>query len=225
MLSEKQHNILDFINQFITDEGYAPTIREIQRGCEISSTSVVSYNINALKEKGYFDLRKNSSRGIVNNKFHEKQIRNIPVVAKIAAGQPLEISEDIQTRNFDENIEIPVNWFPDWGSSITENIIALKVKGDSMIGDMIRDGDVILVEKTEHLSEIQPNQISVISIKDENACTLKRIRLGKNKDEVTLISSNPSYKAITKKASDIKVEGKVLALLRSYKTDIVNFST
>ena len=110
MLSEKQENILDFINRFIAEEGYPPTIREIQKSCNISSTSVVSYNINSLKNKGYLDLKTGKSRGIVNNHFTKEKIINIPIVATLAAGEPLEIPDPITTSP--EEIEIPIDWFP-----------------------------------------------------------------------------------------------------------------
>ena len=64
MLSERQQNILDFINQFLDEEGFPPTIREIQKSCDISSTSVVSYNIEALRKKGHLEVKSNKSRGI-----------------------------------------------------------------------------------------------------------------------------------------------------------------
>ena len=211
MLSEKQENILDFIKKFIAEEGYPPTIREIQKSCNISSTSVVSYNINALKDKGYLDRKIRKSRGIINNHFAKEQIISIPIVAKIAAGEPLEIPEITTTSQ--EEIEIPIGWFPK-----NKNIFALEVKGDSMTGDMISDGDVIVVEKIEDFNEIQPNQISVITMINENSCTLKRIRFNKNKDEVTLVPSNPSYDPVTTKASNIRIQCKVLGLLRSFNT-------
>ncbi len=211
MLSEKQENILDFIKKFIAEEGYPPTIREIQKSCNISSTSVVFYNINALKDKGYLDRKIRKSRGIVNNHFAKEQIISIPIVAKIAAGEPLEIPEITTTSQ--EEIEIPIGWFPK-----NKNIFALEVKGDSMTGDMISDGDVIVVEKIEDFNEIQPNQISVITMINENSCTLKRIRFNKNKDEVTLVPSNPSYDPVTTKASNIRIQCKVLGLLRSFNT-------
>ena len=192
MLSERQQNILDFINQFLDEEGFPPTIREIQKSCDISSTSVVSYNIEALRKKGHLEVKSNKSRGIINN--------------------PLEIPEDIGI-NYEEEIEIPIDWFPK-----NKNIFALEVKGDSMSGDMISDGDVIIAEKIVDITEINSNQIGVINIKDENSATLKRISFNKDQNEVTLIPSNPDYLPITKKASNIKIEGKVLGLLRSFNT-------
>ena len=216
MLSEKQENILNFINRFISEEGYSPTIREIQKSCNISSTSVVSYNINALKNKGYLDRKLRKSRSIVNNQLNKEQVILIPLLARIAAGVPLEIPESqiiFSPSNFQEEIEIPTGWFPK-----NNNIFALEVKGDSMTGDMISDGDVIIVEKIEDSNEIHPNQINVILIIDENSSTLKRIRFNKKRDEVTLLSSNPSYSPITTKASNIKIQCKVLGLLRSFNT-------
>ena len=211
MLSEKQENILDFINRFIAEEGYPPTIREIQKSCNISSTSVVSYNINSLKDKGYLDRKIGKSRGIVNNHFTKEKIINIPIVATIAAGEPLEIPDPITTSP--EEIEIPIGWFPK-----NKNIFALEVRGDSMTGDMISDGDVIVVEKIKDFNEIPPNQINVITMKDEYSCTLKRIRFNRDNNEVTLIPSNPSYDPITTKASNIIIQCKVLGLLRSFNT-------
>ena len=212
MLSERQQNILDFINQFLDEEGFPPTIREIQKSCDISSTSVVSYNIEALRKKGHLEVKSNKSRGIINNQINKEKIISIPLVGKIAAGEPLEIPEDIGI-NYEEEIEIPIDWFPK-----NKNIFALEVKGDSMSGDMISDGDVIIAEKIVDFTEINSNQIGVINIKDENSATLKRISFNKDQNEVTLIPSNPDYLPITKKASNIKIEGKVLGLLRSFNT-------
>ena len=212
MLSERQQNILDFINQFLDEEGFPPTIREIQKSCDISSTSVVSYNIEALRKKGHLERKSNKSRGIINNQINKEKIISIPLVGKIAAGEPLEIPEDIRI-NYEEEIEIPIDWFPK-----NKNIFALEVKGDSMSGDMISDGDVIIAEKIVDITEINSNQIGVINIKDENSATLKRISFNKDQNEVTLIPSNPDYLPITKKASNIKIEGKVLGLLRSFNT-------
>ncbi|MBA30803.1 MAG: repressor LexA [Dehalococcoidia bacterium] len=212
MLSERQQNILDFINQFLDEEGFPPTIREIQKSCDISSTSVVSYNIEALRKKGHLEVKSNKSRGIINNQINKEKIISIPLVGKIAAGESLEIPEDIGI-NYEEEIEIPIDWFPK-----NKNIFALEVKGDSMSGDMISDGDVIIAEKIVDITEINSNQIGVINIKDENSATLKRISFNKDQNEVTLIPSNPDYLPITKKASNIKIEGKVLGLLRSFNT-------
>ncbi len=212
MLSERQQNILDFINQFLDEDGFPPTIREIQKSCDISSTSVVSYNIEALRKKGHLEVKSNKSRGIINNQINKEKIISIPLVGKIAAGEPLEIPEDIGI-NYEEEIEIPIDWFPK-----NKNIFALEVKGDSMSGDMISDGDVIIAEKIVDITEINSNQIGVINIKDENSATLKRISFNKDQNEVTLIPSNPDYLPITKKASNIKIEGKVLGLLRSFNT-------
>ena len=212
MLSERQQNILDFINQFLDEEGFPPTIREIQKSCDISSTSVVSYNIEALRKKGHLEVKSNKSRGIINNQINKEKIISIPLVGKIAAGEPLEIPEDIRI-NYEEEIEIPIDWFPK-----NKNIFALEVKGDSMSGDMISDGDVIIAEKIVDITEINSNQIGVINIKDENSATLKRISFNKDQNEVTLIPSNPDYLPITKKASNIKIECKVLGLLRSFNT-------
>lgn len=212
MLSERQQNILDFINKFMDEEGLPPTIREIQKSCDISSTSVVSYNIEALRKKGHLEVKSNKSRGIINNQINKEKIISIPLVGKIAAGEPLEIPEDIGI-NYEEEIEIPIDWFPK-----NKNIFALEVKGDSMSGDMISDGDVIIAEKIVDITEINSNQIGVINIMDENSATLKRISFNKDQNEVTLIPSNPDYLPITKKASNIKIEGKVLGLLRSFNT-------
>ncbi|MBM31857.1 MAG: repressor LexA [Chloroflexi bacterium] len=212
MLSERQQDILNFINQFLVDEGFPPTIREIQKSCNISSTSVVSYNIEALKKKGYLEHKSNKSRGIVNNQLNKGQLISIPLIGIIAAGEPLEIPEDINI-DYEEEIEIPIDWFPK-----NKNIFALEVKGDSMTGDMISDGDVIIAEKIVDPNEINSNHIGVIKIIDENSGTLKRISFNKDKNEVKLIPSNPEYLPITQKASNIKIEGKVLGLLRSFNT-------
>ena len=148
-LSERQKKMLDFIQKFGQQNGYPPSIREIGEAVGISSTSVVNYNLNRLVEEGYVARDQNVSRGI---RLTEKLARaserltnvlRIPLVGRIFASQPVHLpSTDSPIFGADEAIEITRGLL-----SAQEGLFALQVKGDSMIGAGILDGDRVIVKQ------------------------------------------------------------------------------
>ena len=112
VLSQRQENILDFIEKFLDDYQFPPTVRDIQSGCNISSTSVVDYNLQILQKEGYLNRLPDVSRGIelLENAYGEskKSIVKVPVLGFIAAGEPIPVNP-ISTWESDEfdNVDIP----------------------------------------------------------------------------------------------------------------------
>ena len=92
-LNDKQSKIISFIQDYYNEFGISPTVREIQNGCNITSTSVVDYNLKALKNKGYLDKRPDISRAIKLNNVNDNFLR-IPILSSIAAGEPLIVNPD-----------------------------------------------------------------------------------------------------------------------------------
>src|SRR4051812_38078674 len=138
-LSERQKNILKYIESYVDERGYPPSIREIGDRVGISSTSVVDYNLKVLERDGYIRRDREVSRGLelvgatrVARHVQPRLIR-IPVVGRIAAGLPIEAIEDP-----DDVVELPVGAVP-------EDCYALRVRGTSMIEDHIDDGDLVVV--------------------------------------------------------------------------------
>ena len=210
-LSIKQKNILDFIENFIDEHYYPPTIRDIQQGCKISSTSVVDYNLRILKQKGLLNRDAEVSRGIELINHDSENTNNnlveIPIVGIIAAGEPIHLPES----NDWTNNQIDSVSLPSFLTKGKENIFGVKVKGDSMIDALVADGDLVLLEPISN----RPNNGDMVAalIKDQNEVTLKHFFI-KN-GTVTLQPANPSMKPIQVAAENVQVQGKVVGVIRS----------
>src|SRR5262252_4964236 len=138
-LSERQKNILKYIQSYVEERGYPPSIREIGDRVGISSTSVVDYNLKVLERDGYIRRDREVSRGLelVSNSRSQRQpqprLVRVPIIGRIAAGAPIEAIEDPS-----DVVELPVGSVPD-------GCFALRVRGTSMIEDHIEDGDVVVI--------------------------------------------------------------------------------
>lgn len=194
-LTKRQKEILDYIREYIEDHEYAPTYREIGEKFEFSSVATVAAHIDNLKDKGALEKSYNEARSLMVNIEKEKKEFEIPLLGTIAAGEPIEA---IQTR---ETITIPKDM-------MGRNVFALKVRGDSMIGDGIYDGDYVIVEKT---STAQNGDIVVALLNGEKA-TLKRFQ--RQKQWISLFPRNPRYKPI--RTRKVLIQGKVRGVIRKF---------
>ena len=167
-LSDKQKDILRFIEGYIEEYGYPPSIRDIQNNCDISSTSVVKYNLDRLQEKGLMNRDSEVSRSISLNIDQITNTIKVPVLGTITAGHPFPLIEDSRW-DLDEldMIDLPESF-----SYIEEKIFALKVAGYSMIDALIGDGDTVILEKADRARN---GEMVAAKINSENESTLKRI--------------------------------------------------
>ncbi|MCZ6530512.1 MAG: transcriptional repressor LexA [Chloroflexi bacterium] len=208
-LSDRQRKMLDFIRMFGLENGYPPSIREIGRGADISSTSVVNYNLNRLVEQGYLDRDQNVSRGLRLTEKLTSQVNDIvrvPLVGRIFASEPVPVpSTDSPMFGADEAIEITQNLL-----SSTADLFALEVKGDSMIDAMIGDGDIVVMQRKPEWSN---GDMVAVWLKDKEETTLKHIYL--EGDTVRLQPANPTMKPIIiEDPENLEVQGKVMLVLR-----------
>ena len=214
-LSEKQLLIINFIENYYNENGISPTIEDVRVGCKLSSKSVVSYNLNILEEIGFLDRKKGMARSITSTKEIEKnnEIVIVPIVSNISAGSPLELfsSDEIfynQKDNF-ESINLSKSMLKNYN-----NIVALKISGDSMKGDLIMDGDIIILDCNNiSTNDIKSGDIVAARV-DEDYATLKRMFINKNKIE--LRPSNKLYSSIYTDKKNVKIDGKVVGLVRNY---------
>ena len=136
-LSQKQTLIYDFICEYLDQNGISPTIEDVKNGCNISSKSVVSYNLNILENKGLLDRKKGIARSIIRSN-DEPESFSIPIVSTISAGIPLELLSsqeiDYDSSYGDEKIILSKSMFDK-----NKKLIGLRIKGDSMIDDSIED--------------------------------------------------------------------------------------
>ena len=146
-LSRRQRSILEFIEQFLIENDYPPTIRDIQGELGISSTSVVDYNLKVLEGRNYIRRNKNISRGIelVGRATGRRNIVAIPLIGQIAAGLPIPVPGDLEGSGETEMIELSGDLVPDNG----RDLFALRVKGHSMVDALINDGDIVLLRRQE----------------------------------------------------------------------------
>ncbi len=208
-LSDRQRKMLDFIRLFSMQSGYPPSIREIGEAVDISSTSVVNYNLNRLVDQGYLDRDKNVSRGLrLTEKFSPQvnEIIRVPLVGRIFASEPVPVpGTDSPMFGADEAIEITQGLL-----STKENLFALEVKGDSMIDAMISDGDIVVMQRQAEWSD---GDMVAIWLKDKEETTLKHIY--REGDTLRLQPANPTMEPIIiEDPENLEVQGKVMLVLR-----------
>jgi len=192
-LTEKQKKIFEFISQFIADTGAGPTIREIASFFHITIGPVQKY-IRILAKKGYLKQTPLISRGITL--ASHRPLVPVPLLGRVHAGPISEAIENIEGYlHIDQNIVRHGEYF------------ALTVKGDSMSGSGINEGDTVIVRKQLSANH---NDIVVAMIGDEAAVK----KLHRTNKDVYLVSTNPKYAPI--KSSGINIVGKVVYLTRSY---------
>lgn len=208
-LTDRQEKILTFIKQFTLESGYPPTLREIGKHFQISSTFGVKRHLEALVKKGFINIESNASRGIaVIRKTSEDFIESslsaeniflkIPIIGRVAAGLPLNSVE-----NYEGSLVIDSSFLKK-----DEDAFALRVKGDSMIDAGINDKDLVIVSPKE---QARNGDIVVAILNDE--ATVKKFEFINNK--IRLIAENNNYLPIeVKNEDDFKVIGKVKGVVR-----------
>ena len=197
MLNDRAREILAFIQRFSRERGFPPTIREIGKAYGISSTNGVRYYLTLLEKAGHLKRRGKISRGIENlgAPAHDS---GIPILGRVAAGQPILAEE-----SFEGRLE-PGEIFGDISS-----LFALRVRGDSMLGAGILAGDYVVVRKQESAT---PGDIIVALLGDEATVKYYQPRRGR----IELVAANPSYAPIVVEAgTEFHVLGVVRGVIRS----------
>ena len=188
--SDKAQLIMDYVNRFIQENGYSPSVREIGAAVGLRSTASVSYHLQALQEKGL--LQSPGAKGRKRALVTGARPGQIPIVGVVTAGVPILAVE---------NIEGYLPWDGD------ESCFALRVRGDSMINAGILSGDKVVVrpQKTAENGQI------VVALLDDSA-TVKRFH--REKGKVWLLPENPAYEPID--GTDCSILGLVKAVVREY---------
>jgi repressor LexA len=196
-LTKRQREILDFLRSFQRERGYAPSLEEIASHFGLSAVSTVHEHLSNLTEKGYLRRGWNRARSI--EPLVAGEAVDVPLAGTVAAGEPIEAIE------VPESIALPPG-FTGRGESFV-----LRVKGDSMVGDGILDGDLIVVEKRRRAEN---GAMAVVLVGDGEA-TVKRFY--QEGETVRLRPSNPRMKEIVLPAAEIEVRGVVTGLVRRYQ--------
>jgi repressor LexA len=207
-LSLRQQKILDFIRKFSREHGFPPTIREIGEQVGISSTSVVSYNLNALEKKKWIERDRSVSRGLrlvdrpgSRNPLSVELIQ-VPLLGRIVAGEPIPPPEAVTYA--EETVDLAFGMLAD-----TEDVYALQVHGDSMIDALVNSGDIVLLK---YQQEARDGDMVAAFLHDRQETTLKHFYLEGKK--VRLQPANPFMDPIYAAAKDVEIQGRVIMVLR-----------
>lgn len=195
-LTPKQLRLLTFVRDFRHAKGYSPTMQELADEFEVSKVTVFEH-VEALQRKGFLERLPHKARSLQikeGYEFPDQRPTMLPLAGYIAAGRPIEAIQN------DESLDLE-----DMFASRGRNFV-LKVRGDSMIDDQIRDGDFVVVEKRETAR----NGETVVALLDDGNATLKRFY--REKEGVRLQPANPKYQPIITK--NVSVQGIVVGVIR-----------
>ena len=207
-LSAKQQKIIEFIHQFLVDNSYPPTVREIVSGCGISSTSVVDYNLNVLEQEGYIRRHPEVSRGIELLTLSPalRYRLQVPIIGQIAAGEPIPVPtpDTWDVTASAETLEVTEDL-----TQGGEGVYALKVKGSSMVDALINDGDIILMQ---YVNVVENGEMAAIWLRAEKEVTLKKVYTEPGR--IRLQPANSQMKPIYTEPDNIEIQGRVIAIIR-----------
>ena len=189
---------------------YPPTVRDIQHGCEVSSTSVVDYNLRRLQAMGYMKRAPEVSRGIElmgdGLKGSKRDVISVPIMGSIAAGEPLTVPDaPAYSDQAYDSVELPTTLTGD-----RQNVFALRVKGTSMIDALVADGDLVILEPS---SDAADGEMVAAWLDRSEETTLKRFFV--EGDMVRLQPENTAMAPITVPADEVSVRGKVIGVVRT----------
>jgi repressor LexA len=200
ILTKRQKEIFDYLDAYIADHGYAPTLEEIGAHFGLSSLATVHKHLSNLEQKGLIRRKWNHSRAVelVPQKKKAAAVE-LPLLGRVAAGEPIEAIE------VPESIPVPEQLVR------RQNSFVLQVKGDSMIEDGIRDGDYVIVEARDTAQ----NGETVVALIDGQA-TVKRF-FRERSGRIRLEPANSRLQPIVVKDRELAIRGVVVAVLRKYR--------
>ncbi len=195
-LTKKQKDVLDFVTDYSSEYGIAPTIEETRSHLGLKAVSTVHQHMNTLKEKGYLSKKPGMARSATANS-HELSTISIPILGRIAAGSPIEAIEYLE-----ETVSISSD-----GLGNPKNYYALSVAGDSMIEEGIFDGDIVVIKK----QSVAENGQTVVAIIDDNEATLKKIYRETNRYRLQPANQKllPFYR------KEVEIRGVVVQIIRN----------
>jgi repressor LexA len=205
-LTKRQKEVLDYLVGFLNKNGYSPSFEEIANSLKLTSLATVHKHLSTLEKKGFIRRGYNQSRSIevmqlpkpIREQVLERHVVELPLAGRIAAGRPLEAVEEHETISL-----------ADFARG--QNTYVLQVRGESMRDDHILDGDFIVVEQTQVAN---PGEI-VVALVGEDQATVKRFYREPG-GKIRLQPANSQMAPIIVQATDVKIQGRVVGVLRKY---------
>ncbi len=199
ILTKRQKQILSFIEESIRKNGYAPSLDEISRHFELHSISTIHKHLVNLEDKGFIKRHWNRARAIEVLAVQEKpEARDVPLAGLIAAGEPIEAVRG------NELVAVPEDMIG------RREVYVLKVRGESMVDEQVRDGDYVIVENR---TDPKNGEMVVALLNGENV-TLKKFYREKN--QIRLQPAHPTMKPIFVQDDELAIQGVVVGIMRKY---------
>lgn len=204
-LAPVQRQTLEYLRNFISDHGFAPTLKDIANFIGVRSASTAHFHLGRLEDKGFIRRGEDGSIELINTNSAELERhvalhagpQAVPLLGVIAAGAPIEAIEDTTVM-----VDVPSQFFDS-----RSHLYCLQVSGDSMIDAHIMDGDVIIVKR----QETADNGQIVVALLEDNTATVKTFRRLKG-GKVMLVPHNPAHTPIT--VDRVNIQGRVVGLIR-----------
>lgn len=222
-LSERHKKILEVLERYQDNVGYPPSIREIGKETNISSTSVVNYYLNQLEEEGYIERDRKISRGVrlVKNVAGQmlqaaesvreaiEDLIRVPVVGRIVASEPMPMpTSDFGYYDPDSSVEIARSLLSKGDKE--EDLFALEVQGNSMVDAMVNDGDIVVMKRAQ---SAENGEMVAVWLTDRDETTLKYFY--KENGRIRLQPANPTMQAIiVDNPQAVQIQGKVVMVIR-----------
>jgi repressor LexA len=204
-VSDTRSRILNFIRRFLDRRGYAPTVRDIARGCNISTPSVVQYHLNMLEEQGFIRRDPEVFRSIQLVERKRQAVSSVPLLGTIAAGSPIPVpAPDSWTTTPEETLQLTGELTQD-----KKDIYALRVKGTSLVDAFVDDGDIVIIQQT---STVADGELAAVWLKTRQEVTLKKIY--REKGRIRLQPANKTMQPMYFAPEEVEIQGKVIAVLR-----------
>jgi repressor LexA len=194
--------ILNFVREFIRENGYPPTVREIQKAFDLASPRAVQYHLEELERKGLIERISHTARGI--NLPGREPVEDVPLFGTFAAGAPIDVPDSGGLP--EEMLPVPARLLQG-----RRDPFALRVKGTSMIDALVDDGDIIILEPPGFVDN---GEMVAVWLRDRQEVTLKRIFTEQGR--VRLQPANREMEPIYAEPCDVLVQGKVIAVLREF---------
>jgi repressor LexA len=198
-LTKRQREILDYLNDFIQQHGYAPSLEEVGRRFGLSSLATVHKHLTNLQQKGFIKRAWNRSRSVelLPTRTVARAVE-LPLLGYVAAGAPIEAVVG------NETIEVPESLVG------KRDTYVLRVRGDSMIDEQIRDGDLVIVEDRRSADDGE----TVVALLSGTDVTLKK--LYRENGSIRLQPANPAIQPIVVEADQVQIQGVVIGVMRKY---------
>lgn len=203
--SQRRQQILSFIREFMERKGYPPTVRDILRGCRISSPAVVQYHLKVLEDRGHIS-REPGIRRSITLADRPRYAARVPLLGQIAAGQPIPVPQPDTWREEPlDMLEIPAGMV-----SARDGVFALRVRGLSMIDALIDDGDIVILQAARAVNN---GETAAVWLKAEQEVTLKKVY--RERGRVRLQPANSQMGPMYHDPENVEVQGRVIGVIRA----------